>query len=137
MRHFFFYLVLHRRHDSNIGDQPSEQLIRVDNMLHAEGISDQSLSMSSSDQSDYQSKFLQIKQVYNFELEKYNNQCDDFCSHVRTLLREQSRVRPISEEEIEQMVKIIRMKFSTIQLELKQNTCEAVMVLRSRFLDAR
>ncbi|CAF0763675.1 unnamed protein product, partial [Adineta ricciae] len=130
-------ILLHRRHDSNVGDQPSEQLIRVDNMLHAEGISDRSLSTSCSDQSEYQSKFLQIKQVYNFELEKYNNQCDDFCSHVRTLLREQSRVRPISEEEIEQMVKIIRMKFSTIQLELKQNTCEAVMVLRSRFLDAR
>ena len=106
-------------------------------MLHAEGISDRSQSMNSSDQSDYQSKFLQIKQVYNSELDKYNNQCDDFCSHVRTLLYEQSRVRPISEEEIEQMVKIIRMKFSTIQLDLKQNTCEAVMVLRSRFLDAR
>ncbi|CAF1531439.1 unnamed protein product, partial [Adineta steineri] len=31
----------------------------------------------------------------------------------------------------------IRKKLSTIQLQLKQSTCEAVMILRSRFLDAR
>ncbi|CAF4780077.1 unnamed protein product [Rotaria socialis] len=35
------------------------------------------------------------------------------------------------------MVMIIRKKFSSIQLQLKQSTCEAVMILRSRFLDAR
>ena len=35
------------------------------------------------------------------------------------------------------MVKIINKKFNTIQMQLKQSACEAVMVLRSRFLDAR
>ena len=35
------------------------------------------------------------------------------------------------------MVSIIQKKFSTIQMQLKQSTCENVMVLRSRFLDAR
>nr|XP_034957593.1 pre-B-cell leukemia transcription factor 4 isoform X2 [Zootoca vivipara] len=53
------------------------------------------------------------------------------------LLREQSRTRPISPKEIERMVNIIHGKFSTIQMQLKQSTCEAVMILRSRFLDAR
>ncbi len=53
------------------------------------------------------------------------------------LLREQSRARPISPREIDRMVSIIRKKFSSIQLQLKQSTCEAVMILRSRFLDAR
>ena len=32
---------------------------------------------------------------------------------------------------------IIRKKFSAIEVQLKQSTCEAVMILRSRFLDAR
>merc|ERR1712223_2021767 len=35
------------------------------------------------------------------------------------------------------MVQIINKKFSSIQVQLKQSTCEAVMILRSRFLDAR
>ena len=70
------------------------------------------------------------------------------------LLREQSRTRPITPKEIERMVNIIHRKFSSIQVsvwllnvkktdqiflkvQLKQSTCEAVMILRSRFLDAR
>lgn len=53
------------------------------------------------------------------------------------LLREQSRTRPITPKEIERMVSIIHKKFSAIQMQLKQSTCEAVMILRSRFLDAR
>merc|ERR1712048_21219 len=35
------------------------------------------------------------------------------------------------------MLKIIKNRFSHIQMQLKQSTCEAVMILRSRFLDAR
>lgn len=35
------------------------------------------------------------------------------------------------------MVGVIHSKFSAIQRQLKQSTCEAVMTLRSRLLDAR
>lgn len=35
------------------------------------------------------------------------------------------------------MVGVIHRKFRAIQMQLKQSTCEAVMTLRSRFLDAR
>ena len=35
------------------------------------------------------------------------------------------------------MVAIVHRKFQSIQGQLKQSTCEAVMILRSRFLDAR
>ena len=63
--------------------------------------------------------------------------CGEFTNHVVNLLREQSRTRPISQREIDHMIRIIKKKFSAIELQLKQNTCEAVMMLRSRFLDAR
>ncbi|XP_043542773.1 pre-B-cell leukemia transcription factor 1-like, partial [Chiloscyllium plagiosum] len=63
--------------------------------------------------------------------------CNEFTTHVMNLLREQSRTRPISPKEIERMVNIIHRKFNSIQMQLKQSTCEAVMILRSRFLDAR
>ncbi|GIX70638.1 homeobox protein extradenticle [Caerostris extrusa] len=63
--------------------------------------------------------------------------CNEFTTHVMNLLREQSRTRPITPKEIERMVQIIHKKFNSIQVQLKQSTCEAVMILRSRFLDAR
>lgn len=63
--------------------------------------------------------------------------CREFTTHVTNLLREQSRVRPVSSKEMEHMVGIIHSKFSAIQRQLKQSTCEAVMTLRSRLLDAR
>ena len=63
--------------------------------------------------------------------------CSEFTTHVMNLLREQSRTRPVSKNEIERMVNVIHWKFNSIQMQLKQSTCEAVMILRSRFLDAR
>jgi len=63
--------------------------------------------------------------------------CTEFTAHVVNLLREQSCTRPIAPKEIDRMVSIVRKKFTAIELQLKQSTCEAVMILRSRFLDAR
>lgn len=92
--------------------------------------------------------------TYNSELQKYQDAsyknivknykkflffqaCREFTQHVTHLLVEQSRIRPIANKEIDRMVSIIQKKFSGIQVQLKQLTCENVMVLKSRFLDAR
>ncbi|KAM6996624.1 pre-B-cell leukemia transcription factor 1-like [Passerculus sandwichensis] len=87
--------------------------------------------------SDYRAKLAQIRHIFHAELDKYEQACSEFTTHVLNLLREQSRTRPIAPREIERMVGVIHGKFSSIQLQLKQSTCEAVMILRSRFLDAR
>ncbi|XP_019734388.1 pre-B-cell leukemia homeobox 1a [Hippocampus comes] len=92
-------------------EPPDPQLMRLDNMLLAEGVAGPEKGGGSA--------------------------CNEFTTHVMNLLREQSRTRPISPKEIERMVSIIHRKFSSIQMQLKQSTCEAVMILRSRFLDAR
>ncbi|KAM4603861.1 pre-B-cell leukemia transcription factor 1-like isoform 2-T2 [Polymixia lowei] len=136
-------------------DPPDPQIMRLDNMLLAEGVSGPekggasaaaaavaaaaggSPSDGSIEHSDYRAKLAQIRQIYHSELEKYEQACSEFTNHVMNLLREQSRTRPISPKEIERMVGIIHRKFSSIQMQLKQSTCEAVMILRSRFLDAR
>uniref|UniRef100_A0A8C6X706 PBX homeobox 3 n=1 Tax=Naja naja TaxID=35670 RepID=A0A8C6X706_NAJNA len=123
-------------------DPPDPQLMRLDNMLLAEGVSGPEkasggTSDNSIEHSDYRAKLTQIRQIYHTELEKYEQACNEFTTHVMNLLREQSRTRPISPKEIERMVGIIHRKFSSIQMQLKQSTCEAVMILRSRFLDAR
>ncbi|CAL8271401.1 unnamed protein product [Arctogadus glacialis] len=139
-------------------EPPDAQLMRLDNMLLAEGVSGPEkgggsaaaaaaaaaaggggagVDNNSAEHSDYRAKLSQIRQIYHTELEKYEQACNEFTTHVMNLLREQSRTRPISPKEIERMVGIIHRKFNSIQMQLKQSTCEAVMILRSRFLDAR
>ena len=56
--------------------------------------------------------------IYNQELEKYDQACNEFTTHVMNLLREQSRTRPITPKEIERMVQIIHKKFSSIQVSI-------------------
>ncbi|KAM4696602.1 pre-B-cell leukemia transcription factor 2 isoform 2-T2 [Rhinophrynus dorsalis] len=141
---------------NNQEEEPVDpQLMRLDNMLLAEGVAGPEKGGGSAaaaaaaaasggvspdnsiEHSDYRNKLSQIRQIYHAELEKYEQACNEFTTHVMNLLREQSRTRPISPKEIERMVGIIHRKFSSIQMQLKQSTCEAVMILRSRFLDAR
>merc|ERR1719347_496168 len=133
-------------------DPPDPQLMRLDNMLIAEGVAgpekggganaavNASAAIASEatiEHSDYRAKLGQIRTIYHQELEKYDQACNEFTTHVMNLLREQSRTRPITPKEIERMVQIIHRKFNSIQIQLKQSTCEAVMILCSRFLDAR
>jgi len=138
-------------------EPPDPQLMRLDNMLIAEGVAGpekgggQSAAANAAaaaaagqaggenaiEHSDYRAKLAQIRTIYHQELEKYEQACSEFTTHVMNLLREQSRTRPITPKEIERMVQIIHKKFNSIQVQLKQSTCEAVMILRSRFLDAR
>lgn len=148
-------------------DPQDPQIARLDNMLMAEGVSGpersaDSLPLSPSQQgsgggtssgnasaanqsndsmalehSDYRQKLSQIREVYHSELEKYERACNEFTTHTIHLLKDQAKTRPITPREIDRMVQIIRKKFSSIQVQLKQSTCEAVMILRSRFLDAR
>jgi len=136
----------------NDEDPPDPQLMRLDNMLIAEGVagpekggganaavnaSAAAASETTIEHGDYRAKLGQIRTIYHQELEKYDQACNEFTTHVMNLLREQSRTRPITPKEIERMVQIIHRKFNSIQIQLKQSTCEAVMILRSRFLDAR
>merc|ERR1719383_1700288 len=88
-------------------EPPDPQLMRLDNMLIAEGVSgpekgggagaaanasaaaSQSGSMSDSaiEHSDYRAKLAQIRQIYHQELEKYEQACSEFTTHVMNLLR--------------------------------------------------
>ena len=42
--------------------------------------------------------------------------CEEFTTHVMNLLREQSRMRPVTPKEIDRMVLIINKKFNGIQV---------------------
>lgn len=118
------------------------QTVRLDNMLIAEGIVDpenegRDSEAGSSEQAEYVEKLQEIRTAFNRNFRKIEEKSEMFTFHLAELLKEQSNLRPISEKEIQQMVNIIRRKFLFLQVQLKQKTCENVMVLRSRFLDAR
>ena len=68
---------------------------------------------------DYRNKLTEIRTIYHQELEKYDQACSEFTSHVMSLLREQSRTRPITAPEIQRMVNIVHKKFQSIQAQLK------------------
>uniref|UniRef100_A0A5F9DIQ0 Uncharacterized protein n=1 Tax=Oryctolagus cuniculus TaxID=9986 RepID=A0A5F9DIQ0_RABIT len=123
-------------------EPPGAQLLRLDGMLLAEGVAGAAAPSGCpnggrTERSDYRAQLAQIRQRYRSELEKYEQACGEFTTHVTHLLREQGRMRPVSALEMERMVGVIRGRFRAIQTQLKQSTCEAVMTLRSRFLDAR
>jgi hypothetical protein len=127
-------------------DDPTDpQLMRLDNMLIAEGVAGPENATSSATvgagdiehSADYAVNLRSIRHSYQQQLTKYEHQCAEFTTHVMNLLREQACTRPITQQEIDRMLKTIRNKFAAIQVQLKQSTCESIMILRSRFLDAR
>lgn len=137
------------RQISHDNDSYSQDLVRLDTMLIAEGIVDrhpnEQLNNNNNNNNnsieiehpEYQTNLTRIRHFYHDELAKFDKNSNDFCTHVITLLQQQSQTRPITSEEITHMLSMVRKKLSLIQIQLKQNTCEAVMNLRTRFLDAR
>ncbi len=131
------------RQISNDNDSYSQELARLDTMLIAEHIVDrypnEQLNNNSAEieHPEYQTNLTRIRHFYHDELAKFDKNSNDFCTHVITLLNQQSQMRPISSEEMTHMISMIRKKLCLIQIQLKQNICEAVMHLRTRFLDAR
>lgn len=129
-------LSLRHLHEQQDQEGPDSQLMRLDNMLVAEGVAgperggagDRAASIASEaaasaqadesfiEHSEYRAKLTQIRKTYYQELEKYDQACQDFTTHVMNLLKEQSRMRPVTHKEIDRMVSIIRKKFNTIQV---------------------
>lgn len=112
-------------------DTPDDpQLMRLDNMLIAEGVAGPDRCIqpnsenSANDQADYRLKLGQIRETYKKELDKYEASCQQFTHHVHSLLQDQKRARPITQQEVNRMVSIIQRKFSSIQIQLKQSTCK-------------
>ena len=109
-------LSLRNQHEDNL---PDPQLLRLDNMLVAEGIMGQAapqVDETAIEHSDYKRKLAQIRSIYRQEVEKYDQGCEEFTTHVMNLLREQSRMRPVTPKEIDRMVLIINKKFNGIQV---------------------
>ncbi len=139
-----YFTGLSIRQMSNDNESYNQELARLDTMLIAERIIDRypnellnDNNLTEIEHPEYQANLTRIRHFYHNELAKFDKSANDFCTHVVTLLHQQSQIRPISSEEITHTISLVRKKLSSIQIQLKQHTCEAVMNLRTRFLDAR
>jgi hypothetical protein len=82
-------------------------------------------------------KLEQLKEKYNEELEKLNRVCAEFCTRMFNLLREQSTIRPISEQEIQMKLHGIQQKFDYVKNQLRQNVCNAIVALEKQYNHAK
>lgn len=136
-----------------------DQLIRLDNMLLAEGviiqgnfqkypsgntdrkgklqISPSNRLVKNENSDDYDEKLSKIREVYTREESYINDELNIFPKHVSHVLYQHSEIRPITQIEINILQKIVNRRYSILHQHLKQKTCEAVMMLRARCLDAR
>ena len=93
------FLALSIRTSADCDQQVDPQLIRLDNMLSAEGVEGSpeknNMPETGTEQADYRQKLQQIRHTYHEELDKYNEACQEFTQHVKSLLQEQ--VFPFSE----------------------------------------
>ena len=134
-------LVLTTRHVEN-EDPPDPQLIRLDNMLIAEGIAGpdkgggaQAAGVAAEaaasgqpemaiEHSDYRHKLNEIRSIYHQELEKYEQACNEFTSHVMSLLREQVHIC----NRVSQQVLVKISNFFFLFVKKKSSKCSACLV---------
>lgn len=78
-------------------------------------------------------KLEQLKEKYTEELEKLNRVCGEFCSRMFNLLREQSTIRPVTEQETQLKIHGIQQKFDYVKNQLRQNVCNAIVALEKQY----
>jgi len=87
----------------------------------------------SAERDEFLYKLEQLKEKYNEELDKLNRVCTEFCSRMFSLLREQSTLRPLSEQETQMKLHGIQQKFDYVKNQLRQNVCNAIVALEKQY----
>jgi len=91
----------------------------------------------SAEREEFLYKLEQLKEKYNEELEKLNRVCAEFCSRMFNLLREQSTLRPLSDQETQMKLHGIQQKFDYVKNQLRQNVCNAIVALEKQYNHAK
>jgi len=85
-------------------------------------------------QAEFIAKIEGMKKRYEEELVKINRVKDDFANKLLTLLRESTIIRPIiPNNEVELKLAAIKAKFNVLKTQLKQNVCNAILVLQKQY----
>jgi len=118
--------------------QPGSIDFGLDDFLVSQGIETGSVSEDEEgekapERAEFLYKLDQLKEKYNEELEKLNRVCSEFCSRMFNLLREQSSLRPVSDQETQMKLHGIQQKFDYVKNQLRQNVCNAIVALEKQY----
>jgi len=112
----------------------------LDDFLISQGIetsdredNDDPITDKNAEREEFLYKLEQLKDKYNEELEKLNRVCSEFCSRMFNLLREQSTLRPLSDQETQMKLNAIQQKFDYVKNQLRQNVCNAIVALEKQY----
>jgi len=122
--------------------QPGSIDFSLDDFLVSQGIESGSMEdgdspEKSQERDEFLYKLEQLKEKYNEELEKLNRLSSEFCSRMFGLLREQSTLRPLSEQETQMKLHAIQQKFDYVKNQLRQNVCNAIVTLEKQYNHAK
>eukprot|EP01113_Clastostelium_recurvatum_P000678 TRINITY_DN1030_c0_g1_i1.p1 TRINITY_DN1030_c0_g1~~TRINITY_DN1030_c0_g1_i1.p1 ORF type:complete len:392 (+),score=111.66 TRINITY_DN1030_c0_g1_i1:140-1315(+) len=78
-------------------------------------------------------KLQQLRSAYSEELEKLNRVCTEFVQRTAALLREQSQVRAVTDQEMQCKTGVIQQRFDYVRNQLRTNVCNAILVLQKQY----
>ncbi|XP_017785953.1 PREDICTED: homeobox protein extradenticle-like [Nicrophorus vespilloides] len=87
--------------------------------------------------SNYRAKLTQIREIYHQEVDKYEEICNELTIYILSHLKQQLLARPVTYQEIEIIINTANNKFNSVHMQLNQDTCDSIMILRTRSLDNR
>jgi len=113
----------------------------LEDFLSSQGIETTALNSDDPQKNAEREEFLfkleQLKEKYKEELDKLNRVCNEFSTRMLNLLRDQSSMRPVSEQETSMMINGIQQKFDYVRNQLRQNVCNAILVLQKQYNQSR
>lgn len=77
-------------------------------------------------------KIIQLKQRYDLEIQKINSVANDYCNQLVCMLREQSTIRPLTEDELQMRLAAMQHKFNFLRAQLRVMVQQAMMLERER-----
>jgi hypothetical protein len=113
--------------------QPGTLDFSLDAFLATQGISNDQMEDDEEDSQEFYVKLEMLKERYYEELNKLNQVCNDFCTKLLLVLRDQSSIRPVSEGEIKNKINSIQYKFDYVRNQLRQNVCTAIVSLQKQY----
>jgi len=116
---------------------PSSQLTTSDHSLNefleSQGIESYE-DMEEIDKTDeFSTKLQQFKGAFNEEINKLKDICNQYTMKMIGLLKEQSQIRHVSQEEIQAKTQVIQSKFDYVKNQLRTNVCNAILVLQKQY----
>jgi len=112
----------------------------LEDFLDSQGIDTQPLNSEegrNAQREEFLMKLGQLQYKYKEEIEKLNKVCSECCQQLIFLLRDQSNIRPVGEQEATAKMLKIKHKFDYVKNQLRVCVCSAISALQKQYNQTR